>query len=89
MIPIKCGARKFHFWSPLKKIIDNPSFFQRSISVLFVAVRCFLSGREKFPRQPTKIIFPAGKSLSKGFGYISKAFGYIYESFVYISETFE
>ena len=41
MIPKKCGARKFHFWSPLKKIIDNPSFFQRSISVLLVAVRLF------------------------------------------------
>ena len=41
MIPKKCGARKFHFWSPLKKIIDNPSFFQKSISVLLVAVRLF------------------------------------------------
>ena len=41
MIPKKCGARKFHFWSPLRKIIDNPSFFQRSISVLLVAVRLF------------------------------------------------
>jgi len=49
----------------------------------------YFSGREKFPRQLTKINFPAGKSLSKAFGYINEAFGYISESFVYISETFE
>ncbi|ERJ83672.1 hypothetical protein HMPREF1989_01990 [Porphyromonas gingivalis F0566] len=51
--------------------------------------RTYFSGREKFPRQLTKINFPAGKSLSKAFGYINEAFGYISESFVYISETFE
>ena len=51
--------------------------------------RNLFSGREKFPRQLTKINFPAGKSLSKAFGYINEAFGYISESFVYISETFE
>ncbi|PDP62966.1 hypothetical protein DOE52_03240 [Porphyromonas gingivalis] len=66
-----------------------PHFFRGLYRFYSSPFDCFLSGREKFPRQPTKIIFPAGKSLSKGFGYISKAFGYIYESFVYISETFE
>ncbi|EOA11819.1 hypothetical protein HMPREF1554_01544 [Porphyromonas gingivalis F0569] len=40
-------------------------------------------------RQPTKINYPAGKSLSEAFGYINKVFGYMFKSFVYISETFE
>ncbi|ALA93820.1 hypothetical protein PGJ_00012180 [Porphyromonas gingivalis AJW4] len=48
MIPIKCGARKFHFWSPLK-IIDNPSFFQRSLY--------------RFTRRRSIVFFPAGKSF--------------------------
>ncbi|AIJ36269.1 conserved hypothetical protein [Porphyromonas gingivalis ATCC 33277] len=66
-----------------------PHFFKGLYSFYLSPFDCFLSGRGKFPRQPTKIIFPAGKSLSKGFGYVSKAFEYISESFVYISETFE
>ncbi|RZQ68716.1 hypothetical protein EW639_01580 [Porphyromonas gingivalis] len=49
----------------------------------------YFSGREKFPRQLTKINFPAGKSLSKAFGYINEAFVYVSKGFVYISETFE
>ncbi|AAQ65841.1 hypothetical protein PG_0662 [Porphyromonas gingivalis W83] len=66
-----------------------PHFFRGLYRFYSSPFDCFLSGREKFPRQPTKIIFPAGKALSKAFGYVSKAFVHIYESFVYISETFE
>ncbi|ERJ82578.1 hypothetical protein HMPREF1988_01483 [Porphyromonas gingivalis F0185] len=64
-------------------------FFCTAISVYSSPVDCFLPGREKFSRQPTKINYPAGKSLSEAFGYINKAFGYMFKSFVYISETFE
>lgn len=85
----KRGARKFCFWRPLKKIL-TPLLISSEVYIdLLVAVRLFFSGREKFPCRPTKINYPAGKSLNKVFVYINEVFVYIFESFIYISETFE